>query len=94
MITRLEAKPVRRILTSLTRQRKQSSVCPEFPALEGRTALVTGPTSGIGRETVAGLLARGAEVVITHRRYQFSHQPLFSSQALFWRQLFSSLEPF
>ena len=67
MITRLEAKPVRRILTSLTRQRKQSSVCPEFPALEGRTALVTGPTSGIGRATVVGLLARGAEVVLLGR---------------------------
>lgn len=35
--------------------------------LEGRIALVTGATSGIGQETAVGLAARGAEVVLVGR---------------------------
>jgi retinol dehydrogenase 12 len=36
-------------------------------ALEGRIALVTGATSGIGQETAVGLAARGAQVVLVGR---------------------------
>ena len=36
-------------------------------ALEGRIALVTGATSGIGQETALGLAARGAQVVLVGR---------------------------
>src|SRR4029453_4491476 len=35
--------------------------------LEGRIALVTGATSGIGQETAVGLAARGAQVVLVGR---------------------------
>jgi NAD(P)-dependent dehydrogenase (short-subunit alcohol dehydrogenase family) len=36
-------------------------------SLEGRIALVTGATSGIGQETAVGLAARGAQVVLVGR---------------------------
>jgi retinol dehydrogenase 12 len=36
-------------------------------ALDGRIALVTGATSGIGQETAVGLASRGAQVVIVGR---------------------------
>lgn len=40
---------------------------PETPQLEGRTALVTGGTRGIGRAIAAELRAHGADVVVTGR---------------------------
>ena len=67
MLTRLEARPVRRMLDCYSGQKESVRMCPDLPLLEGKTALVTGPTSGIGRETVAGLLARGAHVVLAGR---------------------------
>ena len=67
MLTRLEARPVRRMLGCYSGQKESVRMCPDLPLLEGKTALVTGPTSGIGRETVAGLLARGAHVVLAGR---------------------------
>ena len=67
MLTRLEARPIRRMLGCYSAQREPVRMCPDLPLLEGKTALVTGPTSGIGRETVAGLLARGARVVLAGR---------------------------
>ena len=67
MFTRLEAHPVRRMLGCYSGQKESVQMCPNLPLLEGKTALVTGPTSGIGCETVAGLLARGAHVVLAGR---------------------------
>ena len=40
---------------------------PADGSLAGRTALVTGPTSGLGRETVDGLAELGARVVLVGR---------------------------
>ena len=67
MLTRLEARPIKRILGCFSGQKGFIQVCPDLPLLKGKTALVTGPTSGIGRETVAGLLARGSHVVLAGR---------------------------
>ena len=41
-----------------------------MPSLEGRTAIVTGASSGIGRATAEALLARGARVVAGARRVE------------------------
>src|SRR5262245_9796100 len=38
-----------------------------LPAMEGKTCLITGATSGIGRETAVGLARLGARIVIMGR---------------------------
>ncbi|MEM9293382.1 MAG: SDR family NAD(P)-dependent oxidoreductase [Acidobacteriota bacterium] len=56
-----------RLRASMWRQRSRSLSCPEVPRLEGRLALVTGGSRGIGLETTRGLRARGAEVISASR---------------------------
>jgi len=67
MIARLSKSPIRRLYACLMGQSGKLDICPDFPRLDGKTALVTGATSGVGRETARGLLQRGAEVLMLCR---------------------------
>lgn len=58
---------VRRIAACIIGQGRKSLICPKTPALEGKRALVTGGTGGIGAALVDGLKARGADVTVAAR---------------------------
>jgi NAD(P)-dependent dehydrogenase (short-subunit alcohol dehydrogenase family) len=57
----------RRLTASVWRQRARSLVCPATPRLDGRSALVTGGSEGVGLGTCRGLLQRGARVWMASR---------------------------
>jgi retinol dehydrogenase-12/retinol dehydrogenase-13 len=46
----------------------------ETEVLEGKRVIITGPTSGIGKEIAMGLGARGAELVLACRDMQAGHE--------------------
>jgi len=56
-----------RVMRSLLGQGKRTQLCPDSPRLDGKIALVTGGTGGIGHEVVRGLASRGADVVVAAR---------------------------
>ena len=51
----------------VVRRRLAGWEAPPADALDGRTALVTGPTSGLGRATAEALAALGARVILVGR---------------------------
>lgn len=57
----------RRVLSCVIGQKRQTQICPETPRLDGKLALVTGGTSGIGAEIAKGLGRRGANVIVAAR---------------------------
>lgn len=67
MIARLSKNPIFRLYACMMGQKAKIETCPDLPRLENKTALVTGATSGIGRETARGLLQRGAKVLMLCR---------------------------
>ncbi|MGD1933382.1 MAG: SDR family NAD(P)-dependent oxidoreductase [Candidatus Phaeomarinobacter sp.] len=56
-----------RVMSSMRGQGKRTQICPDSPRLDGKIALVTGGTGGIGAEVVRGLATRGADVIVAAR---------------------------
>jgi NAD(P)-dependent dehydrogenase (short-subunit alcohol dehydrogenase family) len=59
--------PLRRMLGAGFGQARRTPRCPDMPRLDGRLALVTGATGGIGLEIARGLARRGAALVLPSR---------------------------
>jgi NAD(P)-dependent dehydrogenase (short-subunit alcohol dehydrogenase family) len=59
--------PLRRMLAASFGQARRTPRCPDAPRLDGRLAVVTGATGGIGLEIARGLARRGAKLILPCR---------------------------
>ena len=58
------------------RQKAKTKACPQTPRLDGQIVAITGGNSGVGFETVKGLVSRGAEVIVLSRNKDKSEKML------------------
>ena len=74
MIARLSPRPLKRTQSRLFSRRQTISKCPDLPRLDGKWALVTGASGGIGKQTAYGLLHRGAALIMLCRNVEKAEQ--------------------
>lgn len=60
----------RRMWAAMVGQAARTPPCPSLPRLDGRLAILTGATGGIGAEIARGLARRGAELILPCRDQQ------------------------
>ncbi len=65
--TKIPKNNFRRGLNWGWRQKAKTKTCPPEPRLDHKIIVITGGNSGVGLETVKGLLGRGAEVIFLAR---------------------------
>jgi NAD(P)-dependent dehydrogenase (short-subunit alcohol dehydrogenase family) len=58
---------LRRMLVNTRHQARRTPRCPDAPRLDGKLAVVTGATGGIGLEIARGLARRGAALILPCR---------------------------
>jgi len=74
--TKIPKNKIKRSINWGWRQKAKTKTCPLLPKMDGKIIAITGGNSGVGFETVKGLVSRGAEVIVLSRNKEKSKKVL------------------